>query len=391
MRRFIVFALLAGALLVVVAGAAYWFLVRDTDVTSAGPTRLVKVADLESPTFLTAPEGDDRQFITERAGQIRILQDGRVRTQPFLDIGENVSTEGEGGLLSLAFAPDYNSSRRFFVYYVDKQGELRIDGYRTTEGDPNRADPESRTEVMRVPHTRPNHKGGQLQFGPDGYLYAGFGDGGGQGDPDGNGQDLSQLLGKLIRIDPRPNGGYDIPEDNPFRGRAGARPEIFAYGLRNPWRFSFDRETGDLAIADVGQDQVEEVDFVASSKDGNGPAGGQNFGWSSFEGNSRFNEGEAAGHVRPALEEVRDDGYCSIIGGYVIRDESLGSDWDGRYVYGDLCESEIQRAKLSTGGSSAEGSGVAVTQLVSFGEDAQGRVYALSLNGPVYRLETSVG
>ena len=390
MRRFIVFALLAGALLVVAAGAAYWFLVRDKDVTSAGPTRLVKVADLESPTFLTAPEGDDRQFITERAGQIRVLQDRRLRGQPFLDISENVSTEGEGGLLSVAFAPDYDSSRRFFVYYVDKEGALRIDGYTTAEDDPNRADPESRTEVMRVPHTRANHKGGQLQFGPDGYLYAGFGDGGGQGDPDGNGQDLSQLLGKLIRIDPRPDGGYEIPEDNPFRDRAGARPEIFAYGLRNPWRFSFDRETGDLVIADVGQDEVEEVDFVAS-QGGKPPAGGQNFGWSRFEGNSRFTEGEAPEHVRPVLEEVRDDGYCSIIGGYVIRDESLGPAWTGRYVYGDLCESELQRATLSTDGSKSAGSGVAVTQLVSFGEDAQGRVYALSLNGPVYRLETRAG
>jgi glucose/arabinose dehydrogenase len=391
MRRFAIFAALSVLLLLVAGAAAYWFVVRDKDVTSAGSTRLVKVADLESPTFLGSPKADARQFITERAGQVRILEDGRLQKQPFLDIGANVSTVGEGGLLSVAFAPDYESSRLFYVYYVDKAGQIRIDGYRTRRDDPDRADPGSRTEIMRVPHPNDNHKGGQLQFGPDGYLYAGFGDGGGQGDPERNGQDLSQLLGKLIRIDPRPGGGYDIPGDNPFRDRAGARPEIFSYGLRNPWRFSFDRETGDLVIADVGQEEVEEVDFVAVQGE-DGPAGGQNFGWSSFEGSRRFNKGSAADHVRPALEEVREDGYCSIIGGYVIRDESLGPEWDGRYVYGDLCESELQRAKLSTDGESAsEGSGVAVTQLVSFGEDAEGRIYALSLNGPVYRVEASTG
>ncbi len=381
------FAILA-AVLLLIAGAAFWFLTRDKDVTRAGSTRLVKVADFESPTFLSAPQGDNRQFVTERAGRIRVVRDGRVLEQPFLDISENVSTEGESGLLSMAFAPDYESSRRFFIYYTDKGGTIRVDGYRAATDEPDRAEPESRTSVIRVRHSRDNHKGGQLQFGPDGHLYAGFGDGGGQGDPDRNGQDLSQLLGKLIRIDPRPDEGYDIPENNPFRDRPGARPEIFAYGLRNPWRFSFDRETGDLVIADVGQEEVEEVNFVASPGE-EGPRGGQNFGWSAFEGSRPFNDISAPGHVRPALERVRDDGYCSIIGGYVIRDESLGAAWDGRYVYGDLCKSELQRAELSSDGSRTEGSGVAVTQLVSFGEDGRGRVYAISLNGPVYRLATT--
>jgi glucose/arabinose dehydrogenase len=380
------FAILA-AVLVLTAGAAFWFLTRDEDVTSAGSTRLVKVADFESPTYLSSPRGDDRQFVSERAGRIRVVRDGRVLEQPFLDISGSVSTDGESGLLSMAFAPGYESSRRFYVYYVDKGGAIRVDGYRAAPDEPDRADPESRTSVIRVSHTRDNHKGGQLQFGPDGYLYAGFGDGGGQGDPDRNAQDLSQLLGKLIRIDPRPEGGYDIPEDNPFRDRPGARPEIFAYGLRNPWRFSFDRGTGDLVIADVGQEEVEEVDFVASP--GDGPPGGQNFGWSAFEGSRPFNALSAPGHLRPTLEKVQDDGYCSIIGGYVIRDESLGAAWDGRYVYGDLCEPELQRAELSSGGSGTEGSGVAVAQLVSFGEDGRGRVYAISLNGPVYRLATT--
>jgi glucose/arabinose dehydrogenase len=381
------FAVLA-AVLLLVAGAAFWLLMRDEDVTSAGSARLVKLGDFESPTFLTAPRDDDRQFVTERAGRIRVVRDGRVLEQPFLDITDNVSTEGESGLLSMAFAPDYESSRRFFIYYIDKGGMIRVDGYRAASGEPDRADPESRMSVIRLPHSRANHKGGQLQFGPDGYLYAGFGDGGGQGDPDRNGQDLSQLLGKLIRIDPRPDEGYDIPDDNPFRDRPGARPEIFAYGLRNPWRFSFDRETGDLVIADVGQEEVEEVDFVASRGE-DGPPGGQNFGWSAFEGSQPFNDLSAPGHLRPTLEKVRDDGYCSIIGGYVIRDESLGAAWNARYVYGDLCQTELQRAELSSDGSRTEGSGLSVTQLVSFGEDGRGRVYAISLNGPVYRLATN--
>jgi glucose/arabinose dehydrogenase len=381
------FAILAAGLLLM-AGAAFWFLTRDKDITSAGSTRLVKVAEFESPTFLSSPKDDDRQFVTERAGQIRVVRDGRVLEQPFLDISESVSTNGESGLLSMAFAPDYEVSRRFYVYFIDKGGRIQVDGYRAAPDEPDRADPESRTSIIRVRHPRYNHKGGQLQFGPDGYLYAGFGDGGGQGDPDRNGQNLSQLLGKLIRIDPRPDGGYGIPEDNPFRDRPGARPEIFAYGLRNPWRFSFDRETGDLVIADVGQEEVEEVDFVASRGE-DGPSGGQNFGWSAFEGSRPFNGLSAPGHLRPTLEKVRDDGYCSIIGGYVIRDESLGAAWNGRYVYGDLCEAELQRAELSSGGSRTEGSGVAVAQLVSFGEDGRGRVYAISLNGPVYRLATT--
>ena len=238
-----------------------------------------------------------------------------------------------------------------------------------------------------MPHSRFNHKGGQLQFGPDGMLYAGFGDGGGRGDPDRNAQDLGAILGKLIRIDPRPGGGYRIPSDNPFRGRRGARPEIYAYGLRNPYRFSFDRAKGHLTVGDVGQDAREEISFVPNTRGrGRAPRGGYNFGWPAFEGTSRFSSASAPGHRRPAVEQTHDQGWCSITGGYVIRDRALRGLY-GRYVYGDLCQSRLRLAALrSRGRSPKRVLGLRVPTVVSFGEDARGRVYAVSLNGPVYRL-----
>ncbi len=208
------------------------------------PVRLLRLGSFNEPTYLTAPRGDRRRFVVERAGTIRVVQRGRVLGQPFLDISDRVTSGGESGLLSMAFARDYASSRRFYVYYTDQQGFLQIDQFRAAAGTPNRADPGSRRSVIRVPHHRGNHKGGQLQVGADGMLYAGFGDGGGGGDPDENAQNLSRFLGKIIRIDPRADGGYSIPASNPFRNRSGARPEVYAYGVRNPYRFSFDRRRG---------------------------------------------------------------------------------------------------------------------------------------------------
>jgi glucose/arabinose dehydrogenase len=237
-----------------------------------------------------------------------------------------------------------------------------------------------------VPHSRFNHKGGQLQFGRDGMLYAGFGDGGGSGDPDRNAQDLGALLGKIVRIDPRPGGGYRVPRDNPFRGRSGARGEIFAYGLRNPYRFSFDRATGDLAIGDVGESEVEEIDFLPAARGARRPRGGANFGWSVFEGSRRFRSGTAPGHVAPVVERTHDQGGCSITGGYVVRDRRVPG-LRGRYVYGDLCDPGLRVARLRAGGARGDRRlGPRVAQLVSFGEDARGRVYAVSLAGGVFRL-----
>jgi glucose/arabinose dehydrogenase len=352
--------------------------------TAAAGARLLRVGTFDQPTYVTAPRGDPRRrFVTEREGRVVLLRAGRRST--FLDVSARVQTGGESGLLSMAFHPGYARNRRYFVYYVANDGALTISQFRAT-GDGNRTRRGSGRLVMRVPHSNFNHKGGQLQFGRDGMLYAGFGDGGGGGDPDRNAQDLGELLGKIVRIDPKPGGGYRIPPDNPFRGRAGARGEIFAYGLRNPYRFSFDRATGDLAIGDVGQDAVEEIDFLPAAWDSRRPRGGANLGWSVFEGARRFRSGGAPGHVGPAIERTHDQGSCSIAGGYVIRDRGLGA-LRGSYVYGDLCDPALRVARLTAGGARRDRAlGPRVSQLVSFGEDARGRVYAVSLEGGVFRL-----
>ncbi|HEY7017164.1 MAG TPA: PQQ-dependent sugar dehydrogenase, partial [Gaiellaceae bacterium] len=238
--------------------------------------RLLRVGTFANPTYITSPPKEKRRrFVTERAGRVILIRHGRKST--FLDIRNRVSTDGEEGLLSMAFPPDYARSKRFYVYYTDKRGFPTIAEFRASS--PNRAAAGSGRVLMSVEHHRLNHKGGQLQFGPDGMLYAGFGDGGGGGDPDRNGQNLGRILGKLIRIDPQASGGrpYSIPSDNPFRNRAGARPEVYAYGVRNPWRFSFDRATGNLTVGDVGQDAVEEIDFVRNTRGkAHAPAGGYN-------------------------------------------------------------------------------------------------------------------
>jgi glucose/arabinose dehydrogenase len=293
-----------------------------------------------------------------------------------------VQSGGERGLLSMAFAPDYAKTRRFYVYFTDHTGDIRIREYKRSKGNPNVASRRSARNVLRIGHREfGNHNGGQLQFGPDGFLYAGTGDGGGGGDPHRHGQSRSTLLAKLLRIDPRHHArgrGYSIPASNPFRG--GGRPEIWAYRLRNPWRFSFDRKTGALAIGDVGQDQFEEIDFARRR------GRGANYGWNVFEGRHRYSGGHARHYHRPAVVHSHGAGYCSITGGYVVRDRSLRGLY-GRYVYGDVCHSRLRSVKMR--GSRGRGDraiGASVSNLVSFGEDARARVYAVSLNGPVYRL-----
>jgi glucose/arabinose dehydrogenase len=350
------------------------------------PVRLLLLGRFDQPTYVTAPPGDRRRFVVEREGRIRVVRRGRVLREPFLDISARVTTGGESGMLSMAFARDYRSSRRFWVYYTDNQGFIQIDQFRAGDDTPNRADPGSRRSVIRVPHFRSNHKGGQLQVGPDGLLYAGFGDGGSGGDPDENAQNLGRLLGKLIRIDPRPNGGYTVPSTSPFRGRAEALPQIYAYGLRNPYRFSFDRRRGHLTVGDVGQSEIEEIDFVPGRSTGRAPRGGYNFGWDTFEGRDRYESGTAPGHVRPVLQHTHNEGFCSITGGYVIRDRSLGRGWTGRYIYGDYCDGTLRLSHLRRPAASSSATRLKVGSLVSFGEDSRGRVYAVSLSGPVYRI-----
>ena len=360
----------------------------DGSAAARRPVRLLLLGRFDEPTYLAAPRGERRRrFVVERGGRIRVVVGRRVLAEPFLDMSDLVTTGGESGLLSMSFAPDYESSRRFYVYYTDSRGFPTIDSFMRSERTPNRALPESRRNIISVPHQRFNHKGGQIQFGPDGRLYAAFGDGGGGGDPDRNAQNLGQLLGKMIRISPRPQGGYSVPADNPFRGRAGARPEIFAYGLRNPYRFSFDRAGGDITVGDVGEAEIEEIDFVPNGGGaGDAPRGGYNFGWSTFEGRNPYNAGSARGHIPPVIDHSQGEGLCSIIGGYVIRDRSLGRGWYGRYVYGDFCEPTIRLARLRRGTAPTRTTRLSVPDLASFGEDGRGRVYAVSLSGPVYRI-----
>ena len=354
-----------------------------TDREPGAPgVRLLLLERFDQPTYLTAaPRDTHRLFVVEREGRIRVMRNGRKLRRPFLNIPARVQTGGESGMLSLAFAPDYARSRRYYVYYTATDGAIVVDQYRRHPRSKSLTQPGSRRQVIRIPHPRFNHKGGQVAFGPDGLLYLGPGDGGGGGDPDRNAQNRGRLLGKILRIRPRPRGRYSIPRSNPFAGREGARGEVFAYGLRNPYRFSFDRRTGALVVSDVGQEAVEEVSYVRRPRNG-----GFNFGWSAFEGRRRYNDGAAPGHRPPIIERTHDQGWCSITGGYVVRDRSLPR-LRGKYVFGDLCESRLRVASVR-GGRSRGGRalGVRVPNLVSFGEDARGRVFAVSLNGPVYRL-----
>src|SRR5262245_31786244 len=226
---------------------------------------LEPVGAFDDPVDVTSPPGDQqRLFVVQQGGLIKLVLNGVVQPTPFLAATSWITSGGERGLLSMAFAPDYATTRRFYIYYTDLSGNIRVDEVLRDASDPNIADPSTRRQVIGIPHpTYSNHNGGQLQFGPDGMLYMGTGDGGGGGDPFRTGQNLGSDRGKLIRIDPRQNGAdqYRVPPNNPFVGRQGANPEIWSYGLRNPWRFSFDRLSGDLVIADVGQDAWEEIDY----------------------------------------------------------------------------------------------------------------------------------
>ncbi|HKE77814.1 MAG TPA: PQQ-dependent sugar dehydrogenase, partial [Solirubrobacteraceae bacterium] len=309
--------------------------------------RLVKVGDFDAPLYVTAPPGDRRRiFVVEQAGRIMVVRGGKTLGQPFLDIRSKVTSGGEQGLLSLAFAPDYARSGLFYVYYTEKSGTQSIWEYHRATADT--ANPGSARLVLRMQDPEPNHNGGLMIFGSDRLMYVGTGDGGGGNDQHGargNAQSLDSLLGKILRIDPRRSGNrpYTVPASNPFVGRSGARPEIYSYGLRNPWRFSFDRTTGDLSIGDVGQDQVEEINFVRK-----GRGRGANFGWRPWEGRRRnFNE-PAPGAIFPVITHSHSEGWCSITGGYVVRDRGVPGLY-GRYVYGDFCNNRLRVATLRAG------------------------------------------
>lgn len=339
---------------------------------------------LANPVAIThAGDGFGRLFITLQAGQIVIYDGTRILPAPFLDLSPLVSSGGERGLLSVAFHPDYESNGFFYVNYTNTGGNTVIARYSVSQ-DPNAADPSSAAILLTVTQPFANHNGGQLQFGRDGYLYIGMGDGGSGGDPDNNAQNLGTLLGKMLRIDVDSAFPYAIPRTNPFVGMAGALPEIWALGLRNPWRFSFDRSTRDLFIADVGQNSWEEVDFQPA-----GSQGGENYGWRLMEGNHCFNPSSncnRGGLILPILEYDHSAG-CSITGGYRYRG-TQNPELTGIYFYGDLCTGRIWGASEQGGGlwTTAELLDTSLS-ISTFGEDEAGEIYVADYSqGAIYRI-----
>ncbi len=338
---------------------------------------LEEVAVLDQPVALAVRRDDPALYIAEKPGRVVAVRDGEG-PRVVLDITDQVSLGSEQGLLGIAFSPD---GRFLYVDITDASGNTRILEF--AAGDEG-IDATSEREVLRVDQPYSNHNGGNLAFGPDGYLYIALGDGGSGGDPQGRAQSRSTLLGKLLRISPRPSGGepYGIPADNPFVGRDGSRPEIWAYGLRNPWRFSFDRATGDLWIGDVGQDAWEEIDVEPA-----GSTGGLNFGWDALEGTHPFEGGSTDPEmVAPVFEYPHDGSVCAVTGGYVYRGEDIPA-LAGAYVFADFCRGRLEAFVLRDGLARLHRElGPTVDSLASFGQDATGELYALSLSGPVYRM-----
>jgi glucose/arabinose dehydrogenase len=345
--------------------------------------RLVEVASgLQSPVHLTAPASDARLFIVEQPGRIRIVENGQLLPTPFLDIAAKVSSGGERGLLSVAFHPRYAQNGFLYVNYTDRAGDTRIERYRVS-ANRNLADPASASLVLHVRQPYSNHNGGQVAFGPDGMLYIGMGDGGGGGDPEEAGQDPLQLLGKLLRIDVDAAQPYGIPAGNPYAGRSGGRGEIWALGMRNPWRFSFDRTANLLYVADVGQNRLEEVNVV--------PAGqaGVNYGWDVMEASDCFEPSSGcprAGLTLPVLEYTHDDG-CSITGGFVYRGQAIPG-LQGHYLYADYCEGWVRSFRHADGQAVDKRSYplADVGNISSFGEDSQRELYVISHRGTVHRI-----
>jgi len=345
---------------------------------------LQQVATANSPvTIAVPPNSNGRLFIVEQRGTIRILSGGQLLSQPFLDVSGLVSCCGEEGLLGLAFHPNYSNNGLFYIYYTNTAGNIVIARYKVSNN-PNIANHGSAFRLLTIPHPNfSNHNGGQLQFGPDGYLYIGVGDGGSGGDPNNNAQNLSALLGKILRIDINHGTPYSVPLNNPFVGVAQARPEIWAFGLRNPWRFSFDRRTGDLFIGDVGQDSYEEVDWQLSASHG-----GINYGWRLMEGRHCYNPAtncNPGGLRMPILEYSHASGACSIIGGYRYRGAKIPS-LAGYYIYGDFCSGQIFHAKPVPGHWTTSLLMNTNLQISTFGQDNAGELYVADLGGGVYKI-----
>jgi glucose/arabinose dehydrogenase len=362
----------------------------DTSRPSAPLTLDVKVAldGFDSPLDVTnAGDGSGRLFVVEQAGRIRVVKAGTLVEKPFLDISERISSGGERGLLGLAFDPEYPTDPRFFVNYTDRDGNTVVSSFTVSATDPDVADPASEKPLMHIAQPFANHNGGAVVFGPDRMLYIATGDGGSGGDPQGNGQRLDTHLGKILRIDVNPEAGstipYRIPNDNPFFNQAEAEPEIWLYGLRNPWRIRFDRDTGDLWIGDVGQNAWEEIDVVRAGQRG------LNFGWNTMEATHCFNPPtgcDQTGLTLPVAEYDHDLG-CAVIGGVVVRDPSQGR-LDGGYLFGDACSDHLWL--LDPAGDELREAALVTNMgrsLSSIGEAEDGSVYATSLgSGELLRI-----
>ncbi|WP_119065430.1 PQQ-dependent sugar dehydrogenase [Aggregatilinea lenta] len=361
--------------------------------TSPAPFQLVEVASgFTHALYMTsAGDGTGRIFVVQQTGVIQVLNSDYSAAGTFLDVSERISREAltdnytERGLLGLAFPPDYAESGVFYINYTDVNGNTVLARYSVTD-DPNVADPASEQIILQQEQPYSNHNGGHLAFGPDGYLYMALGDGGSGGDPEGNAQNLGTLLGSIIRIDvtnPPDGQGYGIPDDNPFVGDSSQRGEIWAWGLRNPWRFSFDRATGDLYIADVGQDVYEEVNFQPADS-----TGGENYGWNAYEASHAYSGGDPASDVvMPIAEYAHSDGSCSVTGGYVYRGTTV-PELDGTYFYGDWCNGVLYWIQRDAAGEWQYGQSMASgPQIASFGEDEAGNLYIVGYSGRLYRFD----
>jgi len=332
---------------------------------------------LNSPVFLTQPLNDGRIFVVEQGGRIRVIRNGVLQSTPFLDISSRVLSGGERGLLSVAFHPQYATNHFFYVYFTTQtNGDIRIERF-TATSNPEVADPTTSKLIITAPHsTYNNHNGGLVSFGLDGMLYAGLGDGGSGGDPLGNGQNFNSLLGSLLRLDVDHGDPYAIPSDNPYVGQANRRGELWAKGLRNPWRYAFDQPTGLLYIADVGQDLHEEVDVVAANR------GGVNYGWNVMEGASCYNASTCTqtGFELPIIDYGHTGGACSITGGYVYRGSAIPGIL-GHYFYSDYCAGFLKSFRYSNGAAVDQKDwGLTTGAVTSFGTDFAGELYVLSGN-----------